>query len=556
MSLKITYGAFALGAKDHLTIDVSEKPDFINLDQLKENNLRVGNYANPCEQYQTLLDGSMLVLPEDKESVDLGYWSENTTSEDGVFWEGQYRSAVSMYLILDEFFSSSGITITFDTDNNIYPTQVQVIYYQSTDEYEETLSDEEFTPNSPVFFFKQKAEYYNVVELVFKSLNMPHNRLKIRSIDFGFNRVFTAEELKKCSVIQQMDTISETLPISTCDFTLNIKDESLPIFQEKQPIRTYFNDKLISKTFIEKYTRKTKTDWQVSTEDYFSLLDDVTFMGDIYNNKNVEELIGEILTPHNIPFTISKNLRSMTVTGHIPICSGREALQRVCFACGAVASTANSENVDIYELSEDIVTSVPLSRIKQGASFDRLDRITEMQLTAHSFIPTDEVKTLYEAEKKGSGENIFVKFSEPYYGLSITEDSEIVASSANYAIINAGENCVLTGKKYEHKETVTTTKNPFVLSGETPKVKSITNQYLISADNVDNVDKIRELCYNYYTKDLKSKISVFERKQDTPAFVGDNIEFATEYLGTKQGRIEEQRFNLNGRMVLKECEIV
>lgn len=552
-TVKISYGAFALGAKDHLTVDALEKLDFIDLNELKRNDLRVGNYANPCEQYQTLLDGSMLVLPEDKESIDLGYWSEKITDEDGVFWEGQYQSAVGIYLTLDEFFSSSGITITFDTDNNIYPTKVEVIYYQSTDEYEESLSKKTFTPDSPVFFFAQPVELYNLVELNFYGLNMPHNRLRIRSIDFGFNRVFTAEELKKCSVIQQMDTISETLPISTCDFTLNIKDESLPIFQEKQPIRTYFNDKLIAKTFVEKYTRKTKTDWQVSTEDYFGMLDDVTFMGDIYDNKNVEALIDEILTPHNIPFTISENLKSMTVTGHIPICSGREALQRVCFACGAVASTANSENVDIYELSEEIKTSVPLSRIKQGASFERLDRITEMQLTAHSFIPTDEVKTLYEAKKKGSGENIFIKFSEPYYNLSITEDSEIVASGANYAIINARENCVLTGKKYEHKETIKTMKNPIVLSGEMPKVKAITNQYLISADNVD---KILELCYNYYIKDLKSKISVFERKQDTPAFVGDNIEFATEYLGTKQGRIEEQRFNLNGRIILKKCEIV
>ena len=55
--VKIKYGDVAPGCKGKENfVPSAEKAPFVDLTQLNQYNLRVGNYANPCELYQTILD--------------------------------------------------------------------------------------------------------------------------------------------------------------------------------------------------------------------------------------------------------------------------------------------------------------------------------------------------------------------------------------------------------------------------------------------------------------------------------------------------------------------
>lgn len=62
-----------------------------------------------------------------------------------------------------------------------------------------------------------------------------------------------------------------------------------------------------------------------------AILDDEPFAAAIYSEKNAKELISSILGTH---FTLDFDaaLENETVTGYIPDCTKREALQQIVFA--------------------------------------------------------------------------------------------------------------------------------------------------------------------------------------------------------------------------------
>lgn len=563
MSVYIRYGNVAPDAKENFEASTADKLPFVNLGQLQSENLGFQNYANPCELYQTLLDGNAVVFPENPQSENMGLWSSSVSGADGAF-------ANPPVLTLETEgakFSSQGLTLTFDTDNNIFCNSLNIKWYR--DNY--LLESAVFAPDSAFYYCQKEVEAYNKVVIQFNRLNMPYNRLKVRAIDYGQVVFLQSDELKNVNLIQEIDPISENLIINVCDFTFQRNKPNIEyLFQAKQPLAVYYNKKLRATCFVDKSTRKGQNLWDISTIDYIGLLDSIKFTGGMYENKNAADLLTSILTQANVPFTISDDLTNKTVTGYIPICTCREAVAQICFAIGAAADTSNSDKLDIYTLSTKITQAITKDRIKQGQSFTDSEKITEVQLTAHTYTKSDESSEVYKAEESGTGLNIFVEFPEPLYNLQITNGT-ITSSGANYAIINAQTNCILSGYKYSDNTIIKSRKRPNLLASDIENVKSITSKTLISSDNVDN---ILDLCYKYFIKNTSINLSIYETKTKIkygtakygtvkygqsefirPVNVGEYITTETEYLGIMEGTIISERFNLNGGIILKECEM-
>ena len=81
----IRYGDVAPEAKENFYASVNNKADFVNLSQLQQYNLDFPNYANPCELYQTVLDGTATAFPSVPEQANLGLWSERISNDSGFF---------------------------------------------------------------------------------------------------------------------------------------------------------------------------------------------------------------------------------------------------------------------------------------------------------------------------------------------------------------------------------------------------------------------------------------------------------------------------------------
>ena len=82
-----------------------------------------------------------------------------------------------------------------------------------------------------------------------------------------------------------------------------------------------YGTQLIGTYFIDTSKRTGLNSYQIQAIDGIGVLDNYTFMGGIYVNKNVEDLIDEIFDNIYITYTIANELKNLTVTGYLPICT-------------------------------------------------------------------------------------------------------------------------------------------------------------------------------------------------------------------------------------------
>lgn len=555
----IKYGDFAPEAKENFVTVASEKADFVDLSEFQRYNVDIPNYINPCETYVALLDGSGTPFPESPENEDMGYWSRQASFDA----KNTLHPYIVFTLTSEGQYTSQGLTFTFDTAANVFPTQLNIKWYRDTSAGLELLADVEFKPDNAVYFCKQYVENYNRIVITFKYLNMAHARLKVRAIDFGYGTYFEGNELRSVKVIQGIDPLSSEIEIATVDFTLDSKSDMEYSFQAKQPLSVYFNGQLRATTFVKSSRRKARFLWDVKSEDYIGIMDGVPFAGGMYSAKNASELLTEIFTAAKVPFEIDEAISGMTVTGYIPYTTCRDALIQVAFALQLSVITSGLDVVRVGLWDNNVTQIIPLNRIMQGQSFTSDETVTGVELASHTYTPKDEFTDVYKAEDSGIGDNITVKFSQPLHSLKIT-NGDIVSQGTNYAVINARSGCVLKGKTYEHVETLYRYNNPVVLASEIENVKSISSATLVSPDKVA---ELLPKCFEWLSKTDTTNLKIVEGKHvdyetepptvtyDMPVNIGEVIGAETEYKGVKKGRILKQSYNLNGNIIIKESVI-
>ena len=572
--LTIRYGDVAAGAKESF-VPTTSQTQFNTLWQLNQYNLVFDNYGNPCDNYSVALDGKTLPLPSDVENENVGFWSNEVTNEDGTF-----GNPIILTLTSSGEFSSKGLSLRFDDDNNIYAKHLNIKWYNISGQLIDT---NDFFPNSPVFFCERQENKYSKIVITFYSLNMPFSRLRLRSIEYGEGIVFVAENVRSGRVSQTIDPISTDLSINSSRLVLDLKStKAVKRFENNQPFVIEFNDKLLGTTFIKSAERKSEYLWDIQTEDYIGLLDNVKFEGGMYVNKDATELADEIFSKAKVPYTISESFAGEKVTGYIPFTTCREALKQLAFAIQAVVDTTIDETVHLRQLSDTVSQTIPLSRIKEGQSITDEEMVSEVSIMAHTYSDGNETTELYKASESGTGLNIFVKFNEAMHGLEIV-NGEIIESGTNYCIINANDGCVVTGKNYIDTQT------RFTQGTSDYKSVEISDATLVS---VANVDKVLHKCYNWLVRtsainlgiiegkhEVEKKLSVYgiatygvdiygvdtyensetsEQKviaYDQSVSLGDKLKVATQYLGIKEGTLISQSYGLNGGIIIKDAII-
>ena len=573
--VEIRYGDIAPEAKENFIPSASESK-FDTLSQLKRHNLNFPNYANPCELYSVVLDGGASAFPSNPDTSNLGLWSEQISGDDGAFAE-----PIVLTLISAGQYSSQGFTFTFDTHNGIYATRIGIKWIRSTDEEIILIDEKEFTPDSAFYFCQNKVDNYNKIVITFYSINMPQNRLKLRAIDYGYGTTFYGDELRNVKLIQEINPISTEISINTADFTIDSKSDIQYSFQVKQPLSIYFNGELKATTFVKSSKRKSKNIWDIQSEDYIGLLDTTQYYGGMYTNAKAVDIISDIFSVAKVPYIIDEIFADITVTGYIPFTTCRNALMQVAFAIQAVVDTSNSDVIKVFALEDEIKQTIPLERIMQGQNFSDEETVTGVEIASHSYKPISDTVDVYDATESGMGGNIFIKFSEPLHDLSIV-NGEIVSQGTNYIVINANDGCLVTGKKYEHTTSTKRKNNPLVLASDIEKVIAIDSATLVSNNNIDN---LLGRCYNWLIRNNSTSLKIVEGKHtsygdkvkygqkkygtfkygegtdtvvtyDKRVYMGDNIKVETEYLGTIEGRVVKQSFNLNGSIIIKQCEVV
>lgn len=260
MKLRVSYADVAVGAKENFAPSATGQTS--NSTPALLQGQQTPMYANPCEIYSVLLDGSLMVPPDDPKYALVSDSLSSAT-------DGSFETPLVLTLTATGQYTSQGITLVFDETSNRYATAVNIKWYRGST----LLSDKNFTPDKPNFFCANKIENYNKLIISFSKMNMPRNRLYLTDILYGTVRNFGKDEIENFSLLQEIEPVSETVSINTVGFTLKKQSDVDFIFQEKQPLYTYFDDTLVQTTFITHYERNSDRTYDIESEDYVSILD-------------------------------------------------------------------------------------------------------------------------------------------------------------------------------------------------------------------------------------------------------------------------------------------
>lgn len=485
MSVRVVYEDVAVGAADAASVATTSRLAFSNPALLPYGS-DAGLLAS-CEMNQWILNGTRVMLGKKKAA----FWSSVQSNDDCTF-----DSAPTITITLDGKFSSPGIFFYFDGSEGDYCSEIVLSWYSD----DSLLASKTFTPTFYKYFCEQSVNLYNKLVIQINKTHLPNHYAKISQVFFGIVREFERGELRAVTVTDGINIISDDLSINTLDFTLDSLEDIEYVFQEKQPVSAYDSNHLIGVFYIDTSSRKSESVYDVSCVDAFGILDDEPFAAAIYSEYSAKTLIQSILAGH-FALEYDESLEDATLTGFIPDCTKREALQQIAFALCATIDTSAVRGIRVRKLSTQDPANIPLDRLYAGGSVETSAPVTEIRVTAHTYSTT------------GSGDYIEVG-----------------------------------GTTYYHKTTVVVKTNPKVTATTKPNIIEITGATLVGNDNVAEV---AQHVYDYYMRRQTHSVKIV-MDGETP---GDYITTTTPWESTITGTITSMNIRLSG-IAAAECEVV
>ncbi|ODU58423.1 MAG: hypothetical protein ABT01_00365 [Clostridium sp. SCN 57-10] len=315
-----------------------------------------------------LLDGTRVL----REHQPVAFWSSAISGANGTF-----ASDPSITVTFSEQFSSVGISLAFDTATGDYCDLVNMKWYQQS-----TLkAEQDFSPDGVRYFCNRAVTAYDKLVITLKRTAKPYRHAKLEKILFGIYRYFGMTELRRASIVNQMDLLALELPVSTARWTVDSREDIDFMFQLKQPVEVQNDSGLIGVYYIGKHARHAKSVYDVSCYDAFGVLAESKIAGGVYRDKSAAVLLQEIV---GSDFSLVFEVADTNLSGAILPCTRREAMHQVLFAWGVCASTDGCEGIRIFALPTQ-ETAVHENRAFPGASAEVSAVVTKVSVTSHSY---------------------------------------------------------------------------------------------------------------------------------------------------------------------------
>lgn len=317
------------------------------------------------------LDGSVDIL--DAVDTDYGYISLGQSDENGVFPDN-----VGVDVLLSNNYASSGLTLIFDTLEDVFYT-VTVKWYDG----DTVVSEGTFTTDDAEYSIEQAVKLYNKIEIRFISSSKPYRFARLAQCIFGAIRRFSPSDFTSASLTQEVNPISEELAIDTSRFTLRPRKNIQFIFQSRQAFKIYRDDDLIAAHYLKDANIASQNNYVVSCQSAVGILDEQPFEAVMLENKPALEAAQEIIGD-SFTIDMQEDLQAMTVSGYIADGTRRDALHQLLFALGAVCSTVGRESIRIFTIPAE-AKQIPRENIYTGASVQQDAVVTSVKVEYHSY---------------------------------------------------------------------------------------------------------------------------------------------------------------------------
>ena len=422
------------------------------------------------EPFSWTLDGSRELIPA---APDGFWWS--TEMSDG---EGAFENPPVLTFTFPTPYPATGLTFTFWPSMNQWCNAVSVSWYNGN----ALLAQVKACPDSARWTLKQAVEGFDSIRIELLSTNTPYSFAKVQQIQIGHVVWFGKDELTAVRLLNEADPTLCSLTVDT--MTVELRDRSgRDLLPQKNQIMELYRDKsLVAVQYITESRREAQRSYVFSCQSAIGLLDD-DFLGGMYNAEPVENLLSDVL--EGLVYVLDPCFAGRVITGYLPVCTRREALQQIAFAIGALVTTLGGDAICLQPLPEGISCTFDSGKIFTGAKIESTPRLAKVEVAAHSYAPSAEVETLMDNEEL-HGENLLLTFDAPHYDYAI-QGGTITGSGANFVTIAAAGVVTLTAKPYIHTTVMYTRRNSKATAAERNNVLTVEEASLVHSSNATEV---------------------------------------------------------------------
>lgn len=417
------------------------------------------------------LDGSRKIMPDSPK--DIGWWSKEMSDVDG-------RFAVNPKITIKfpVSYTATGLTFTFNPATNQWCSELKVSWYSDQTLIRET----DYFPTGARWVLEELVEGFDRIVIEIKKTNNSFQFAKIQNIMIGQSIHFGRDEIISASVTSEADHKLCELTVDTMRLEIHDRAKRKLLPQEGQRVELYQNNNLVAANYIKDSTREAPFFYTVSCQSAIGLLED-TFLGGMYDNIPLETLVSEILS--DMSYEVSPSFSKRTVSGYLPVCSKREALQQVAFAVGALVTTQGTDAIKLDPIQTSVTSSFNADRIFSGARVTTEKLYAKVEVATHSYTKSNETEDIVSGEMV-DGENVLITFEEPHHGYTITGGT-ITGSGVNWVTVTANGEITISAKKYVHNSVMKSRRNSFATANEQSNVMTVDSATLITSANIDSV---------------------------------------------------------------------
>lgn len=518
-SVKIEFGLFDTTAKSDSNPSVTDSQPFVNVEDLKLEKINVGKYAT-LEENQFLLDGNFDLFPDSPSSMQWGLWSNCMSNNEGLF-----AIPPQITFSFSQSHSSLGLTLVFYESTNDYSSEVNIIW---CDHLNNIISEKIFYPTSAKMFVENKVDDYRKIVVTFIKTNKPYRYLKLSAIQYGLLKILNNDEIEKANILEEINPLSDEISINTLEFELHSENADFSILnpkglfsllQQRQKLRVIetvdTNEINMGTFYLDDWSNDKENNSKMKAVDLIGIIDKTRFNGGIYQNTSASTIIQNIMLSANVEYSLDTAFNTVALSGYIPICTHREALQQVAFAIGAIVDCSREDKIRIYP-----PTHKPSSLIGYNKKFDSQtlklkSLVTGVDVITHSYTKSDTVKELLNERLEVGSYRI--EFSSPIHSVTAT-NATIIKYNVNFADIEVVKNSevVLTGKEYIDNKQVVSRRTQNLSSGASPNVLKVENATLVSLSNAKST---AERIYDYYQNRYENEFSMVVGDEAVSDFV-------------------------------------
>ena len=527
------------------TVSATQPQEVSNMELFGEEAETEQEKYGTLELNQFVLDGSRSVLPDTPE--DIAYWSGAVSGNDCTFSVNPVFTAA-----FSGSHSSAGITLYFADD---YPVEAVVTYYSPGGS---KLISKTIYPDSLVYVCDCQIENYGKVTVEFIRTRLPGTYIKLQYVMYGKLLQWQDDLVYSASVHEELDETGATLPVNTAevsivdehyDFDIGNEDGAWKAVQKTQevtltetkdgveiPVGTFFIDGMQFGDNIATFSLISR----------IGLMDKYTFRdGTIYENETAGYILENIFSAAGVSkYSIENEVYDMALSGYLGIESCREALQMVCFACGAVADDSRGDTVRVYRPDRYVSGEIGIDRKFSGQTrIEQDEYVSGVSLECKKYTLQPESEEIYN-DVLPEGKSV-IEFSGPYLAESISvEGGTKVETHTNYVIVSmaAAGNCTITGRKYEESSFTYQKSVNRIAAGESENIISFAAVTLYNTELLPY--KASDLLDHYSLRKILSMQYLIDTER-----VGDWVNVKDVRKNVATTFIESQDIDLTGGFI-------